>query len=209
MLKLLIVRHGNTFDKGEIIRRVGLKTDLPLSQSGIEQCAPLAKYLKNNHPTIDHVFCSELQRTKQTAKLILPHQPNIFSKMTILKELNEIDYGIDDGKPEQEVISRLGTAAIENWELNSIVPNGWLFDPKTRQKEINKKLEQFVAKYQNQTLLLVTSNGIARFFASILSKPLCIQKATPLKVATASISELTFDIHNKWQCTHWGLKTTQ
>ena len=41
MTQLLIVRHGNTFETGETPRRVGLRTDLPLSSSGRKQANAL------------------------------------------------------------------------------------------------------------------------------------------------------------------------
>ncbi|MFZ4686424.1 MAG: histidine phosphatase family protein [Hyphomonadaceae bacterium] len=35
--RIFIVRHGNTFDKGDVVTRVGGRTDLPLSTSGSAQ----------------------------------------------------------------------------------------------------------------------------------------------------------------------------
>ena len=35
MARVIICRHGNTFDKGDLVRRVGARTDLALSKSGI------------------------------------------------------------------------------------------------------------------------------------------------------------------------------
>ena len=35
--KLIVVRHGNTFNKGDTILRVGSKTDLPLTATGVQQ----------------------------------------------------------------------------------------------------------------------------------------------------------------------------
>ena len=37
MSRVYIVRHGNTFDRGDVILRVGGRTDIPLSTSGIDQ----------------------------------------------------------------------------------------------------------------------------------------------------------------------------
>ena len=42
--KVYIVRHGNTFDKGDVVTRVGARTDLPLSSSGQTQAEQLAAY---------------------------------------------------------------------------------------------------------------------------------------------------------------------
>ncbi|MEL6754250.1 MAG: histidine phosphatase family protein, partial [Pseudomonadota bacterium] len=41
MQTLYIVRHGNTFDTGDTVLRVGGRTDLPLSTSGEMQATAL------------------------------------------------------------------------------------------------------------------------------------------------------------------------
>ena len=43
MARVIICRHGNTFDKGDLVRRVGARTDLALSKSGIKQANFLAE----------------------------------------------------------------------------------------------------------------------------------------------------------------------
>ena len=205
MLKLLIVRHGNTFDKGEIIRRVGLKTDLPLSKSGIQQCHSLSLYIDKHYPKIDKAYCSELRRTQQTGQLILKNQPTLYSDIKAIKALNEIDYGLDEGKPEEEVIKRIGTQALIDWDTKAIVPNGWLFSPSKCQQSLHALVKRFTAEKKSQTILLITSNGIARFFPTLLTQKGCIDKAIPLKLPTASISELTYDDPHQWQCSYWGV----
>ena len=35
MTRLVIVRHGNTFEAGEPPRRIGARTDLPLTATGV------------------------------------------------------------------------------------------------------------------------------------------------------------------------------
>jgi len=42
--QLFIVRHGNTFDPGDTVTRVGARTDLPLSSSGRAQADALARH---------------------------------------------------------------------------------------------------------------------------------------------------------------------
>ena len=45
MIKLIIARHGNTFNKGETPTRVGSRTDIPLVDSGKEQAKLIGEYL--------------------------------------------------------------------------------------------------------------------------------------------------------------------
>ncbi|MEO1406790.1 MAG: histidine phosphatase family protein, partial [Pseudomonadota bacterium] len=72
MTDIYIVRHGNTFDKGDIVTRVGARTDLPLSSSGEAQADRLATHFRDIAPNgFTAAYCSELQRTRQTAETIL------------------------------------------------------------------------------------------------------------------------------------------
>ena len=68
MTRVIICRHGNTFDKGEVARRVGARTDLALSKSGIVQAKFLAEQftpLKSGY-NFSKAYCSPLQRTQST-----------------------------------------------------------------------------------------------------------------------------------------------
>ena len=44
MTTLIIARHGNTFDKGDIPTRVGARTDLPLVEKGRAQAKALVAH---------------------------------------------------------------------------------------------------------------------------------------------------------------------
>lgn len=204
MVRLLLVRHGNTFDIGDVVRRVGAQTDIPLSQSGAKQCLDLGRHLSKKYMTITHAFCSELMRTKQSAELILTQYSNSTCPITLLPLLNEVDYGIDDGKPETEVVERLGIDVLKAWDDHGILPNDWNFNVAKAIENIKTFADMLSKKYDNQTVLIVTSNGIARFFSKLLKDPICINKALPLKMPTASVSELTFHQEQGWQCQYWG-----
>ena len=56
--KLIIARHGNTFDKGDVCVRCGLHTDLPLSVSGNAQAVLMGKFFKLKNINPDVVFTS-------------------------------------------------------------------------------------------------------------------------------------------------------
>jgi len=123
---IFVVRHGNTFDKGDIITRVGGRTDLPLSTSGRGQAEALARHFAAT------VFVTArsgpLKRTRETAVAILAAQPEPPELLTDLF-LREIDYGPDENQPEEEVVARIGKAALKAWERDAIVPAGWRADP--------------------------------------------------------------------------------
>lgn len=193
MLTLLIARHGNTFDKGDIIRRVGKGTDLPLSQSGQLQAEQLGQYLKQHFADIAAVYTSTLTRTIQTAELALQamvHQCPVHK----LACFDEVDYGLDEGKPESEVIARVGEQALKDWEERHIVPDGWLVEP----EQINRQWHQFIdsvaTEYDNKIVLVVTSNGNARFAPS-----------HAVKLSTGALSHLQIE-KGHWQLLEANIK---
>ena len=92
MLTLLIARHGNTFDKGDIPTRVGARTDLPLVQKGREQARHIANYLKENDILPDIIFTSDLRRTKEMAEIIVDELRVNEIEVHAHAMFNEIDY---------------------------------------------------------------------------------------------------------------------
>lgn len=156
--RLFIVRHGNTFDAGDIVTRVGGRTDLPLSVSGKAQAEALGRHFAGT------IFATArsgpLKRTRQTASAILAAQVNPPELITDLF-LREIDYGPDENRPEDEVVARIGKPALDAWERNSIPPPGWRVDPDAL---IGNWQETFAElRDEPGDHLIVTSNGIARF----------------------------------------------
>lgn len=155
---LYIVRHGNTFDKGDIVTRVGGRTDLALSTSGQVQAEALAHHFASRPFTTAR--SGPLKRTRQTASAILAAQANA-PELTTDLFLREIDYGPDENRPEEEVIARIGKPALEAWEQDSIVPPGWRVDPQAVVGNWQQLFSELGEEPGNH--LVVTSNGIARF----------------------------------------------
>ena len=119
MSRIFICRHGNTFDKGDIVRRVGARTDMPLSTSGRQQAEELARALSKFN--FAQAYCSALIRTQQTAVAIISEE----TPLETLDFLTEIDYGEDENKPESEVVARLGQDILDLWDIDAIAPQGW------------------------------------------------------------------------------------
>ncbi len=111
---------------------------------------------------------------------------------------------MDDGKAEHEVVERLGIETLKAWDDKAILPNGWHFNIEQIIGSIHTLADSLIQTHMDETLLLVTSNGIARFFTYLLNNQECINKAKPLKMPTASISELTYTQDNGWQCNYWA-----
>ncbi len=183
MARLILVRHGNTFDAGETPRRVGARTDLPLSSSGRAQAEALAEHFKGLR--FDAAFASTLTRTRQTARAML--RMRIDSPALLLEPfLTEIDYGPDENKTEDDVIARIGAEALKLWDAEATPPPGWLVDPKAILAAWSKFLARLAAR--DGTVLTVTSNGIARFLPAAAGID---ASGLDLKLKTGAYAELT------------------
>jgi len=156
-----IVRHGNTFDKGDTVTRVGARTDLPLSSSGLVQGEALARHFTDQDIAFSAAFSSPLQRTMRTAQMIIAGQGKAL-EIEPVEFLREIDYGPDENRPEREVIERIGQPALDLWEREARVPDGWQIDTGAVVTAWRDFLTG-LGRTATGPALVVTSNGIARF----------------------------------------------
>lgn len=203
MITLIIARHGNTFNPGDTVTRVGARTDLPLVPSGIAQAQKLGQHLKERNLLPDITYCSGLMRTRQTAQIALD-TAGLTQTPQALEIFNEIDYGVDENKPESEVIARIGEKALRDWEEHTIAPQGWLVNIDEIKSNINIFLNNITKKNKEnkKTILVVTSNGIARFFPILSNTETPI---TSLKLGTGCYGILSLD-KNTWSVKEWGIK---
>lgn len=205
MTHLIIARHGNTFAAGEEVRRVG-RTDIPLTTRGLEQGRLLGAHLLQKKLLPDVLFTSTLQRTQQTANqaqvsmgINLP-----LNKLTLF---DEIDYGPDENQPEAWVQKRIGEEAIRLWETQAIVPADWRAEPAqiiASWLDFGKKITH---EYPHKIVLVVTSNGIARFAPHLTGDYASFCREHSIKLATGCYGHLEFDAEQKnWQCLAWNVK---
>ncbi|QSR21401.1 histidine phosphatase family protein [Hyphomonas sp. KY3] len=165
MARLIIVRHGNTFDKGDTVTRVGGRTDLPLSASGLAQADALAHHFADTRFVA--AFCSPLMRTRQTARAMIGMRTGS-PALIVLPFLTEVEYGPDENQPEEKVVARIGEAALEAWERDATPPEGWLVDADALREGWRSLLERAAGLGAEDTALIVTSNGIARFLPDVV-----------------------------------------
>lgn len=194
--RLYIVRHGNTFEKGDVVTRVGGRTDPPLSPSGRVQADALAKHFAG--VSFATARTGPLKRTRETASTILAAQtapPDLFTELF----LREIDYGPDENRPEADVVARVGQAVLEAWERDSIPPPGWRVDPAAivgNWQELFSDLRTEVGNH-----LVVTSNGIARFALAAAG-----EARTDAKLATGAYGVIELDPGGAAAVTEWSLR---
>lgn len=203
MTTLIIARHGNTFGAGDTPTRVGKNTDLPLTDKGLEQGAAIGRYIKEHSLIPDVVYASNLQRTQQTAKAAIKAS-GVSNPIFTLDIFDEIDYGPDENKPEADVIERIGADAIAAWDSDATVPEGWVVDPNEIIQNWMEFGEQIRAFDDNETVLVVTSNGIARFAPHLTNDFEGFTAAHDIKLSTGAMAILTYD--NGWHVQDWNIK---
>ena len=205
--RLIIARHGNTFGPNETPTRVGKNTDLPLVESGLEQGRLMGRYLKEKKLIPDFIFTSNLQRTSQTASQA-QGEMGISLELKALEVFDEIDYGPDENKTEAEVIARLGEDALKAWDAEAIVPDGWKFNPDEAIKNWNNFAEDILQKHEGKTVLVVTSNGIARFAPYLTGDFEGFRSEYKIKLSTGATSLFEHDpeVSNNWICKEWNVK---
>ncbi len=187
MTTLIIARHGNTFGPADTVTYVGGRTDLPLVESGILQAKAIGRYLRENRMIPDVVYSSHLQRTYDSAKIAIK-ESGITNPVFQLDIFNEIDYGPDENKTREEIVARIGEQALLDWDERSVVPDGWKIDPQAVIKNWKDFAEQIRAHDDNETVLVVTSNGIARFAPYITGDYEGFAASHKPKMATGALS---------------------
>lgn len=205
MTTLIIARHGNTFESGETPRRVGARTDLPLTAKGRAQSRAIGEYLKQNSLLPDAIYTSHLQRTIQTAQEIqdtaglkLHPQP--------LDIFNEVDYGPDENKTEDDVIARIGQDALTAWEEHATLPSGWSPDVSNITAGWSNFAEKISRENSGAIIMVVTSNGIARFALGLAGDFATLRNEFGLKLATGAFGILDHHPGTGWAIRNWNIR---
>lgn len=202
--RLIIARHGNTFGPLDTPTRVGARTDLPLVPSGEAQARTIGAYLHQHHIQPDVVFASPLKRSYDTARLALE---TLGRELPIMVDamFDEIDYGPDENRTEAEVIARIGRQALEDWNESAKVPDGWRVKPEAIIRNWLTFGERCRQAFAGKTILVVTSNGIARFAPYLTGDFDAFTRAYKLKIATGALC--IFRIQDgRWVVEQWNVK---
>lgn len=170
MTRLILVRHGNTFEADEKIVWAGARTDLPLTKAGQSQALQMGLTLKAKAVLPDRFLAGPLLRTREHAET-LAQTLGFGNAIEIDEDLLEIDYGLWEGLSTEEIEARGGKAELDAWNQKAAWPTipGWSPSPEALERNIKTLLDRFRDDRQDQTAVLVTSNGIMRFFARALA----------------------------------------
>ncbi len=205
MTKLILARHGNTFEKGDICTWVGAKTDLPLTQTGEEQAQALANVIYMEYAPLGGILTGPLLRTKRAAEIIAKQVNNVF---VIDERLIEIDYGLWENKSSEEIRENAEHAELlEAWEAQGAFPQNMHWAPS--EEKLKQNVDRFLAE-QHKILMglnarnrvAVTSNGILRFTYQHLTGNI---PGPDAKVKTGHYCILEV-IQDGWKILEWNKK---
>ena len=173
MPSLILLRHGNTFEKGQTPTYVGGKTDMPLTSEGKGQAKAIARAVLDNFMPLSGIIAGPLSRTRQMAEMIAAETNSLF---VIDERLSEIDYGLWENLSGAEIRAKFGDEKIDAWEKNGLWPDGMNWAPSQEKLERNVKalldeMHKKLATPETHNRIIVTSNGILRFiFKAITDK---------------------------------------
>ena len=161
-MKILITRHGETSWNKQ--NKVLGRTDIPLNETGIHQAKELVEKLKD--VSIQAVYASPLERAFRTGSLVAEDQETakLFlgdrnTPIVIDEHFKEMNFGIYEGvsrdNPEYQAEKR---------KFFSKYPEGESFmDVAGRVYPFLDKLRR---NYDDETVLIVSHNGICRVIAN-------------------------------------------
>lgn len=190
MSHLILVRHGNTFEKGETPVYVGSQTDLSLTAKGHEQAQTVSLYLKNQGIQPKTIFSGTLQRQRETASHIAKE-----SDVQIVSALDEIDYGPWEGLSTEQIQERW-KPEYDAWCHSAAWPsNIFPKDEHFYQSRVKDWLENISQTSDCKDVTIgVTSNGLIRYVYSLLdstwSEKVKERSIEDLKVKTGHICHL-------------------
>ena len=202
--RLIIARHGNTFSPGDTPTRVGRRTDLPLVASGEAQARRIGDYLRRRRLVPDVVFAAPLKRSCDTARLAV-EALGCDLPITVDERFNEIDYGPDENRPESDVVARIGAQALRDWDEHAAVPSGWQADPQAIIQNWLSFGDICRRSFSGQTILVVTSNGIARFAPHLTGDFEGFRRRHGIKIATGALCFLRLK-GSRWLIERWNIR---
>lgn len=159
MTELILIRHGET-DWNRELRFQG-HVDVPLNATGHEQARRLAERLAAEKLTVDHLVCSDLVRTQQTAA---PSLQVFFPEMRIEtltdSSLREQNFGIVDGKRVDDIKVEHADAWAQwlRFEADYGMPGG----ETTRQfhTRVMDAMRRIAQEHAGRTVMVVTHGGV-------------------------------------------------
>lgn len=207
---IILARHGNTFNPGDRIYRVGKRNNLPLTEQGIAQAENFASALIDKKITPCTIYCSPLRRTQEFAQTIL-RKINLNIQPQIDERLNEIDYGSWSGLTDEEINVKY-PRDLKRWKEFSQWPqnSNW---PETECAAIEAATDfahELVSKHKtDDTVLVISSCGKLRYFLKLVDNAFQDRlKNNGVTVKTGNACEITHQ-NDKFTIEAWNINPAE
>ncbi len=181
--RLLLVRHGNTFEDGAPVVRVGSRSDLPLTAKGLQQAEAFAVAVRTAGLAVGPFLAGPLARTREFVRHGFGTKPRLDDR------LREIDYGLWEGKTDAEIAASAGADMLEAWNRRCVWPAGqsWAPDADTLAQGAAALVRELADGDARIVPVLCSSQGILRYFAALDAKWFAAARAEgKLGVATGA-----------------------
>jgi broad specificity phosphatase PhoE len=198
--RLFLVRHGEVINPGGDRTVYYGAMDVPLSPLGKEEATAAAQYLSQFD--LEHVFASPLSRAIFGAEEVQKLQKSSSQqpKLTVLEGFKELDRGAWCGKTKAEI----GTEAMAKFDAcdESVTPEGGESYRFLKARVLKARDEALEKMSAGKAAAVVSHLQVTRSMLSdALDSP--INEMAKLKVATASVTCIDFDIVTGTQTVHF------
>lgn len=195
-MRLILLRHGNTFDPGQTAVWVGKREDLPLVSQGKAQAQGVAGVLSELDVVPQGVYCSSLKRTREFAQIL---KKSCQWKASIAEDprLDELDYGDWSGLSSEDIAARGWVVDLQQWNDRCVWPLSaqWEGSPEVIRSEVEDFIQDLLQTYDGDaTVVGVTSNGRMRYFLSLdptSFKEAVARESVKVKTGHAAIFSVT------------------
>jgi broad specificity phosphatase PhoE len=198
-MRLILARHGNTFDPGDKVVWIGARSDPPLVAKGIQQARAIGRGLAESNLRPDVILAGPLRRTVETARLIADTIGYPVDAIRVDERLGEIDYGVWEGKSSDEICAEFGEDGLAAWQDRNEWPVAAGWQPSLAEMNVQiKRLFADVTEYSDDDIVLfVTSAILLRLIGGILK--LSSPRMTTGRVAIVEIK------NGHWNVFAWDM----
>lgn len=185
-IRIIGLRHGNTFEPDETPVYVGKYQDLPLTHKGREQIQEAAHRIRpftqdKDLPSGIQIYYGPLLRHSQSLDEIRKTIPELLAPTSEtdtqyrkLPWLNELSYGNWANLSTDEVRAQFDPASISAWESHALIPSDalWEEDDTSWIHTLTQGLIELISTASTKhstTILLISSGGTLRGVARALS----------------------------------------
>ncbi|MBS4761495.1 histidine phosphatase family protein [Carnobacteriaceae bacterium zg-ZUI252] len=195
-VKLIFMRHAQTYlNKYE---RMQGWSNAPLTQSGVADCHASGRGLA--HVKFDAVYTSDLQRTIDTANIILSEN-KVSSDLTIVPmyEFREVFFGHFEGLPVKDIWPKvIEMSGKDDDAKKKLLDNMHALDPSGDSENymafwlrIYQGLHKLIEQYRDtDKTILVVSHGLA---LNIMLSAILPEHTFRGPLSNASVTEVTYE----------------